>query len=491
MKYSFILCHRNREVHKAKCIAALKKYGDTNRLDYEIIVVTQDDMFGFRRGALFNEGVKHATGHVLVFHDVDHIPTSNVTYWDSISPVFLPICNCLFLAEDGSLRERDDIPAGYRNFDQAVDENFYGGVITFTRDALQKTTGFNPAYCGWGLEEEDLRERIKVNDLKAVRAKEGTFQILHHPNSDPGANNYRYIHNRDIALRWRDFLTEGIATQIYAKSEVEVVDDKVKEVRVSDCSWGIDLPWLWMNYECVVHEYENTPECHTKIWKSFKSFVNRNADLKAHRDWVIANDWGYGNRAFHWMWNLIFRDVLPDNFVAMEIGVFKGQTISLWSMLNDVYSRNGTIYGVTPLSSYGDKFSKHPEVDYEEAIATIYAKFGLDADDLQIINGLSTDPNIIEEAGQVGELDLLFIDGGHDYPVIQSDLKHYCPLVKIGGLVVIDDASNDLNIPKGLIRADWLGIDEVTQAVVEYFTDNDDYVFEFAVGHNKIYRKVK
>ena len=60
------------------------------------------------------------------------------------------------------------------------------------------------------------------------------------------------------------------------------------------------------------------------------------------------------------------------------------------------------IYGITPLNNTGDKYSKHPDVNYEEHIQRIYQTFDLDASDMGIIEGLSNDPEIIATAVEYG-----------------------------------------------------------------------------------------
>ena len=61
-------------------------------------------------------------------------------------------------------------------------------------------------------------------------------------------------------------------------------------------------------------------------------------ELRAHRDHIEKHRLGFGARAFHYMWWLVLqelRDRYPRRSVlAMEIGVYKGQVILFWSLLN-------------------------------------------------------------------------------------------------------------------------------------------------------------
>ena len=235
--------------------------------------------------------------------------------------------------------------------------------------------------------------------------------------------------------------------------------------------------------------YTDSPEKHVFIWNTMKRLVNQHELLKSHRDFVVQYGWGYGNRAFHWMWNILVQHS-PEHFKFLEIGVFKGQTISLVSLLNKLYNKQGTVYGITPLSTSGDKYATHPDIDYEEAIATIYAKFGLEADDLQILQGYSNDKEIIEQTSELGPFDLVYVDGCHDYEVVVSDLTYYGDMVKLNGYLVVDDASNTLNIPDNLIRLNWRGLPDVTKATNDVLLGNPKFKEVFAVGHNRIFKRV-
>lgn len=239
----------------------------------------------------------------------------------------------------------------------------------------------------------------------------------------------------------------------------------------------------------VEEYYTDSPEKHIHIWSGMKTLVNNTPSLKAHRDFVVRYGWGYGNRAFHWMWNILVQHA-PDNFKFLEIGVFKGQTLSLVSMLNKQYGKNGSVYGITPLASSGDKYATHPDIDYENAILTIYGQFGLDGEDLQILQGYSNDEQIIQQSRTLGPFDLVYVDGCHDYEVVVSDLTYYSEMVTLNGYLVVDDASNNLNIPDNLIRLNWKGLPDVTKATDDVMSHNKNFKEVFAVGHNRIFKRI-
>ena len=63
-------------------------------------------------------------------------------------------------------------------------------------------------------------------------------------------------------------------------------------------------------------------------------------------------------------------------------------------------------------------------------------------------------------------------------------------MLDIGGYLIMDDASNDLQIPDGLIRLNWRGLEDVTKAVNDVLDTDERFKLLFAVGHNKIYQRI-
>lgn len=224
----------------------------------------------------------------------------------------------------------------------------------------------------------------------------------------------------------------------------------------------------------------DTPEVHKEIHEGFIDLVNATPKLKMHRDFVETNVFGFGERSFQWMWNLIVKE-MSDKFTFLEIGVFKGQTLSLIELLANKYSKTAKRYGVTPLSTEGGVW----ESDYAKDLDTIHDEFKLDKG-FTILKGLSEDPEIIKQASKL-KLDILFIDGGHEERHIRNDIVEYSPLVKKGGYMVIDDCCNSFHMPFGYFQ----GIYEVSLVVDELLpiAGTDEWEFIGSVVHNRIYRR--
>lgn len=235
-----------------------------------------------------------------------------------------------------------------------------------------------------------------------------------------------------------------------------------------------------MNLTELSNYWDDLPEVHKDINEMLIDEVNNTPELKAHRDWVERNVFGFGERSFLQLHKLLV-DEMPENFTFAEIGVFRGQILSLYRLLADLQGKNVTRYGITPL----DSSDGHWESDYEQDVKTIHEAFNLEKD-YTIFKGLSTDLKILKSAIYASPYDILYIDGGHDYATVKFDLENYAPLVKTGGYLVIDDSCCDMSMPFGFFQ----GISDVTKATVEYMNGNSDWEFIVSVVHNRVFRRL-
>jgi hypothetical protein len=237
-------------------------------------------------------------------------------------------------------------------------------------------------------------------------------------------------------------------------------------------------------------DWQDTEHSHRAIFNTFNQLVNEDEDLKEHRDFIEEHEFGYGDRPYHYMWDLLVRE-MPDGFKFLEIGVYQGQVLSLVTLLGEKYDKEPAVIGITPLGPSDDAFSKHPDINYEERIGILFQHFGLEDTLPVIIQGLSNDPKVIEFSKTMcDDLDMLYIDGNHNYDVVVSDIENYTPLLKKGGYLIMDDSANFLNIPDGVIRMNWRGLEDVSRAVRDKLETNPQFEHVFSVGHNRIWKKL-
>lgn len=233
--------------------------------------------------------------------------------------------------------------------------------------------------------------------------------------------------------------------------------------------------------EKLKSEWVDTPEHHKRIKEEFEQAVNNNPELKEHRDFVEKHAFGFGERSFTEMWRILV-DEMPTKFDFLEIGIFRGAILSLIPLLARKANKEVLCYGISPL----DSTEGYWESLYKKDIQTIHEQFELQLA-YSIYQDVSTAPEAIEFAEMIAPYDLIYIDGGHTYEVVKSDLENYAPLVKVGGYLVMDDSCQNMDMPFGFFQ----GIEDVTRATLEWEENNNDFEFQFNVVHNKVFKRIK
>jgi hypothetical protein len=233
--------------------------------------------------------------------------------------------------------------------------------------------------------------------------------------------------------------------------------------------------------EVTKYYLEDIDNKHEVIYKNFDANTRLNSDLS--KAFFSAD--GFGELAFCWNWKLVINS-MPSSFNFLEIGVYKGRTLGLIQLLANQLQKQCQIYGITPLSVQGDKYSMYEDVNYSFEIFSNLNKMGVSIDNINIIKGLSNDTSIINEAKSSGPYDIIFIDGCHDYEVVCQDIENYLPILKTSGYLVMDDASLFIKNPFG----QFLGHKDVGEAIKNTIDNRTDLKHLFAVGHNRIWQKI-
>lgn len=252
--------------------------------------------------------------------------------------------------------------------------------------------------------------------------------------------------------------------------------------------------------------FENTTAANNLRWKEFDSCADSMPSLKSHRDWVESNSWGFGDRAFHYMWYLLMRDdiLLRSDPRMLEIGVYKGQIISLWSLIAKQAQKTVSVYAVSPLrgnvppSGWGlgraqlllsQRYRRkqqagnlYKRLDYFSCIQGIFAEFDLDLNTVRLIKGYSQDDRVKRAIGDTN-FDVVYIDGGHLYEEVSHDIQYYGDKVKLGGYLVMDDAAYFL--PGDVF---WKGRESVALAAQNIHESMFENVLN--VGHNRVYKRI-
>lgn len=196
MKLLVTVPYRNRESHLIQFIPHIKNLLLIQNIPHHIVVIEQNDDKLFNRGLLCNIGFylyKHQSDYLCI-HDVD-IMGENFDYSYEPHGVHL------------SARWRD---YNYKEFYPRC----LGGVVLFPKNDFIKINGFSNQYWGWGAEDDDLRLRCDIMNIKVER-KQGRFWSLPHEkiwsdkiNKIPGYqknlnkfNNFKKQSSKDLIMR--------------------------------------------------------------------------------------------------------------------------------------------------------------------------------------------------------------------------------------------------------------------------------------------------
>jgi len=171
-----------------------------------------------------------------------------------------------------------------------------------------------------------------------------------------------------------------------------------------------------------------------KCFRGFHAFLPQ--ELRAHRDYFSRNSRGFGEDAFHVMWRLLFEEFKPRTF--LEIGVYRGQTLSLAALLQRQFNCEGEVVGVSPFTSAGDTTSQYlSNLDYFEDTLKNFEHFSLPRPIL--VRAFSTDE--AARAFITSRLwNCIYIDGNHDYEVARQDWECCSRHLGAGGVIVLDDS---------------------------------------------------
>ena len=159
-KLAIIVPYRDREDHLKKFIPSIESCDFLEGIDYEILIVEQEEGKPFNRGKLLNVGaIQSHTASYYCFHDVDMLPLiSDYSY----------VSNPTHLAGEA---EQFGFKLPY--------QGYFGGVTLFDKHSFIKVNGYSNDYWGWGAEDDDVMFRCVAREVKVSR-KNGRYRSLSH-----------------------------------------------------------------------------------------------------------------------------------------------------------------------------------------------------------------------------------------------------------------------------------------------------------------------
>jgi hypothetical protein len=204
--------------------------------------------------------------------------------------------------------------------------------------------------------------------------------------------------------------------------------------------------------------------------------------LRGHRAYFETGGRGFGEKSFHVMWFLLFREFSPKSF--LEIGVFRGQTMSLAGLLARHFQLDCVTQGISPFSPAGDAVSKYRrDVDYYDDTLNNCAHFSLPAPAL--LKAYSTD-EAARKLVAARDWSFIYIDGNHDYEVARADWDLCAAHLQPGGLIVLDDSGLTTRYaPPIFATGGHPGPSRLAQEI-----DRTRFREILQVGHNRVFQKI-
>lgn len=140
-------------------------------------------------------------------------------------------------------------------------------------------------------------------------------------------------------------------------------------------------------------------------------------------------------KTFHNHYHILYdiSDTLMDGFSYMEIGAFAGGSASLISS----HPKAKSVVSI----DLGSPIDKSVALNNVNKFKNSKCKY-------EYIQGDSTDSRIIDIAKTHRNIDLLFIDGNHEYDYVVNDFNNYKDLVSKNGYIVFDDYMDKNHSPQ-------------------------------------------
>jgi len=182
-KVAIIVPYRDREPHLRAFLLNIHRFLQRQQVEYGIYIVEQSGSQPFNRAMLMNvgaaEALKQHEYHCFIFHDVDLLPEDDRNlYTCPIQPRHMSVSIDSFLYR----LPYDDI---------------FGGVSAMTVDQFRAVNGFSNLFWGWGGEDDDMANRLRVKKLFISRypANIARYKMLKHGKEKANPERFKYLYS--------------------------------------------------------------------------------------------------------------------------------------------------------------------------------------------------------------------------------------------------------------------------------------------------------
>ena len=172
MKLGICIPYRNRKEHLERLIPHLSNYLNEKGIEHKFYVGHQVDDNLFNRGMMKNIAAKYAFDDgcdYVAWHDVDMLVYTKHT--DTLPDYSYPENNPIHIATKLS---KYQYGLGY--------DQYFGGVVLFNKEQVERTNGYSNEYWDWGQEDDDLfwrcyYENYVTYNVTETHKNKGYFQF--------------------------------------------------------------------------------------------------------------------------------------------------------------------------------------------------------------------------------------------------------------------------------------------------------------------------
>ncbi|CAF0873722.1 unnamed protein product [Brachionus calyciflorus] len=208
-RVAIIVPYRNRRKNFHIFLLYMHKFLTNQNIDYGIFIVEPLEYLTFNRALLINIGYLEALKEdrkwdCFIFHDVDMLPenSKNIYECDPLVPKQMAVAiNTYSYSTDGYFKEK-----------------YFGGINAFTKDQFKKINGFSNSYYGWGIEDDDARNRVLEHFSRIARLPPDVGRYFANCHEKQEKNPYRFMLYMTAASRMS---TDGLNSIKYKLIKTE------------------------------------------------------------------------------------------------------------------------------------------------------------------------------------------------------------------------------------------------------------------------------
>ena len=213
---NIIVPYRNRRQHRLLFLTSLQKCLQFIKIkNYQVIIVQQQNNNLFNRGTLLNIGFMFSAAKnddLIVIHDVDQLPV-NVDY-QNYNKTCVNLINPFY----------------------AINNNVYSSVISIISDNFLKCNGFSNEYVGWGCEDDDFFNRLKLFNINKNIINTNSFYSIPHKHNGlengiptpASVDNFLRLKNKNFKVPQ----SEGLNSLKILSYEKLQINEKIWNIKV-------------------------------------------------------------------------------------------------------------------------------------------------------------------------------------------------------------------------------------------------------------------